>query len=311
MSKPRILVLRGGAIGDFISTFPALRALRKRWPGCYIELVGYPHIAQLAQAGGLVDTIVSLDKAETARYFLPKPSISEGHADYIRSFDLIVTYLYDPDGYVKNCLLSSGAKQVVYGCPIVRQSHAVDTLMKPLEELAIYQEGIETPRLELKVEHIKKGCGIVRKFGKKIIAVHPGSGSPAKNWPLAHFIKLCSLVSGQDRFKPVFLLGEADTAIQAELTALKNPIPVISGHSLVDIAGILSQSSGYAGNDSGITHLAAALQIPVAAIYGTANRATWAPRGSNAKILSATSLQEIDPLHVFNELQHLISGLNS
>ena len=45
--NPRILVLRGGAIGDFVVTLPALQALRARWPHAYIELVGYPHVAEL------------------------------------------------------------------------------------------------------------------------------------------------------------------------------------------------------------------------------------------------------------------------
>jgi len=307
MSKPRILILRGGAIGDFISTLPALRALRARWPESYIELAGYPHIAQLAQSGGLVDTVVSLDNAETAKYFTPEPSISSRHLDYIRSFDLIITYLYDPDSFVRNCLVSSGARQVIYGCPIIRQTHAVDTLMKPLEELAIYMDGIETPRLELKAQYVKKGAELIKKFGRKVVAIHPGSGSPVKNWPLANFVELCSMFSTKGSFTPVFLTGEADTAILEELAALKNQVPVISGHSLIEIAGILSQCAGYVGNDSGITHLAAAVQIPVVAIYGPTNPSIWAPRGSNAKILSAGTLQEIDPLHVFRGLQEMIS----
>ena len=52
MRTPRILVLRGGAIGDFIVTLPVFRALRRRWPEAFIEIAGYPHIAELALAGG-------------------------------------------------------------------------------------------------------------------------------------------------------------------------------------------------------------------------------------------------------------------
>ena len=48
--RPRFLVLRGGAIGDFVLTLPALRALRERWPDAHIELLGYPHVANLALA---------------------------------------------------------------------------------------------------------------------------------------------------------------------------------------------------------------------------------------------------------------------
>ena len=64
MAKPKILVLRGGAIGDFVLTLPAVHALRDRWPKAYIEILGYPHIANLALAGGLVDTVTSLVAAK-------------------------------------------------------------------------------------------------------------------------------------------------------------------------------------------------------------------------------------------------------
>ena len=65
----RFLILRGGAIGDFILTLPAIAAVRERWPDAYIELIGYPHIANLALAAGLVDHVDSLDRAEMARFF--------------------------------------------------------------------------------------------------------------------------------------------------------------------------------------------------------------------------------------------------
>ena len=50
----KILVIRGGAIGDFILTLPAIAALRNQFPQAHLEILGYPHIAQLALAGGLV-----------------------------------------------------------------------------------------------------------------------------------------------------------------------------------------------------------------------------------------------------------------
>ena len=179
-TKPRILVLRGGAIGDFILTLPAIRALRRRWPDAHLEIIGYPHIADLALADGFVDCVISLDKAEMARFFSPNPAIPEAQAETIRSFDLIVSYLYDPDETVRRNLLSVGARQVVYRSPKVEQVHAVDHLFKALEELAIYPEGVEYPVLELKADHRGKGRERIARFGRDVVALHPGSGSPRR-----------------------------------------------------------------------------------------------------------------------------------
>ena len=53
----RVLILRGGALGDFIMTLPALQAIREADATGWITVIGYPHIAGLAQAGGLADEV--------------------------------------------------------------------------------------------------------------------------------------------------------------------------------------------------------------------------------------------------------------
>ena len=111
----RILVLRGGAIGDFIVTLPALQKLRERWPEAHIELVGYPHIAELARAAGVVNVVASLDKAEIARFFSLGPTFPTTQREYVSSFHFVVSYLHDPDDTVRQNLMAAGARQVLAG----------------------------------------------------------------------------------------------------------------------------------------------------------------------------------------------------
>lgn len=289
MRKPRILVLRGGAIGDFVMTLPAVSALRRRWPESHIEIVGYPHIARLAEAGGLADAVVSLDKAEMARFFSWAPRITRDQEDYIRSFDLLISYLYDPEGTVKENLLAVGAKQVICGSPMVKDLHAAAQLLKPLEALAIYPESEEEvrPRLALKPEHREAGQARVRELGGDVVAVHPGSGSPKKNWPAERFIALAGRIRRRKPLKPVFIIGEADREAEQAIGRAGGETPVLSGLSLVELAGILSACRAYVGNDSGVTHIAAALGIPVVALFGPTNLALWGPRGGAVRVIRA------------------------
>ena len=53
----RILVIRGGAIGDFVLTLPALRALREAYSNAHLEILGYKHIAVLAETAGYADAV--------------------------------------------------------------------------------------------------------------------------------------------------------------------------------------------------------------------------------------------------------------
>ncbi len=286
--KVRFLVLRGGAIGDFILTLPALTALRERWPEAYIELVGYPHIANLALAAGLVDHVESLDRADVARFFAQIPQFTQQQAEHISSFHLVISYLHDRVGTVKHNLLMAGAKQVIYGSPIVSEGHAIDHLVKPLETLAIYVAGAN-PRLALGENVRRPGREWLEAngLGKAAVAIHPGSGSPAKNWPVERFVELAERIAKSGKGKPFFVLGEADHAIAPVLAERAGHTPALTGRTLVDVASVLASCRAYVGNDSGITHIAAALGIPTIALFGSSDPDRWGPRGENVRILRA------------------------
>ena len=94
MSK--ILVIRGGAIGDFILTLPVLSALRQQFPNAKLEVLGYPHIAQLAVAGGLADAVRSIEARPLAGFFARGGILEPELQEYFASFAIIK----DPQGAV-------------------------------------------------------------------------------------------------------------------------------------------------------------------------------------------------------------------
>jgi len=88
----RILVLRGGAVGDMIVTLPALGALRQAFPRATIELLGHPSRAILAQHPHYVDRITDLERWELYRLFSQSPTISEAMATFLRTCELVLSY---------------------------------------------------------------------------------------------------------------------------------------------------------------------------------------------------------------------------
>src|ERR687887_1993927 len=93
----RILVIRGGAIGDFILSLPALKALREAYPDAKIEILGYKHIAALAENRFYAQAVRSIEYGLLSSFFAKSSDLSAELADYFATFDLIVSYLYDPD----------------------------------------------------------------------------------------------------------------------------------------------------------------------------------------------------------------------
>lgn len=284
---PRILILRGGAIGDFIVTLPVLQTLLARWPDAEIEIWGYPHIADLAVAAGLAKKVVSLDRAEMVRFFVPVPDFAPGQEAAIQSFDLILNYLHDPEGQIRSNLHMAGAKQVLSGSPIIKRGHAVDFLLEPLMALALYETGL-APALDLPKTTLDRGAARLRSLGIRgaPVTIHPGSGSPSKNWPLDRYIELARALRSRGR-EVLLVLGEADAPLRPVLDATLPPseYPRLDTLPLTDLAATLAHSALHIGNDSGITHLAAAVGIPVVALFGPTDPATWSPRGRIPPIL--------------------------
>jgi len=295
---PRFLVLRGGAIGDFIATLPVLQALRTQWPAATIEIWGYPHIADLAVAVGLAQAVVSLDRAEMARFFVPEPSFTDAQVAAVRSFDLIFNYLHDPVGQVRSNLLLAGAKQVLSGSPIIKRGPAVPFLLEPLQALAIYETN-GTPALDFPAALRARGRARLQALGLRgrPMVVHPGSGSPTKNWPAARFVEILRRLQAAGR-ETVAVLGEADVAEAAVLARELPKMPVLAGLTLTELAATLAECGAFLGNDSGIAHLAAAVGLPTTAIFGPSDADVWAPRGRGGVTVLRAPEKELERLTV-------------
>jgi len=276
---PRFLILRGGAIGDFIATLPVLQTLRTQWPNAHIELWGYPHISELALETGLAQSVVSLEQAEMTRFFVPEPKFTDAQVATIRSFELIFNYLYDPVGQVRSNLLLAGAKQVLSGSPLIKRGHAIPFLLEPLQALALYETDL-VPTLDFPETLRKKGRVRLQSLGVggQPLVVHPGSGSLAKNWPIDRYVELIQDLRESGR-EVVVILGEADGEAASTLAHQLPDVPVLTELSLVELAATLSECSTFLGNDSGIAHLAAAVGLPVVVLFGPSDADTWAPRG--------------------------------
>ena len=109
-----------------------------------------------------------------------------------------------------------------------------------------------------------------------LIVIFPGSGSPAKNWPADRFAALASSLS--KRASIVVVLGPAETSIEPVFRDAR--VPVLRDLDLPTVAAIARLASIFVGNDSGVSHLAAAVGASGVVIFGPTDPARWGPRGS-------------------------------
>jgi heptosyltransferase III len=280
----KVLVIRGGAIGDFILTLPVLAALRQQFPAARLDVLGYPHIAQLAMAGGLAHDVRSIEARPLAVFFARGGALDPALQKYFAEFPIILSYLYDPDDIFRGNVQRSAPGQFIV-CPHrpdeAQGRHATEVFLEPLQRLAIF-DADPVPHLRVSTP---LASGIAA--GPPTLALHPGSGSERKNWPLANWIILAQQLAAETGHSLLLVGGEAESDKLARMTAVlpAERIEVAAGWPLAKLAGRLAQCAVFVGHDSGITHLAAALGLRTLALWGETPEAIWRPRGGHVTVL--------------------------
>ena len=298
--KPRILVIRGGAIGDFILTLPAIAALRRQFPQAYLEVLGYPHIAQLAVAGGLVDRVQPIEARGLAAFFARGGTLEPDLVDYFSEFDLVISYLYDPDEIFKTNVGRCLVKQFIVGPhrpDEADRTHATQVYLKPLERLAIF-DADPVPRRSVNPQPSTLNQ----------LALHPGSGSEKKNWPETKWAGLIQQIIATTRWNLLLVGGEAEGERLRRLAAVLPPArcSIAQGLPLAELAQRIQSCAAFVGHDSGITHLAAAVGLPCVVLWADTLEEVWRPQGERLVVLKEiTGVRAISVEKVLNELRKL------
>ena len=293
----RILVIRGGAIGDFILTLPALKALRDARPQAHMEILGYEHIAVLAEERFYAQAVHSIEYGPLARFFARNSELPAELTDYFASFDLIVSYLYDPDRIFETNLRRCGVQNLICGAARIVENagHAARQLARPIEQLGINVVDF-AERIFPSIEDREFAREFLASVPQPIVAIHPGSGSHEKNWPLENWI---GLFSPGSRFADleglVVISGEAeeDQTDQLEREWKNRDVRFASNLPLPRLAAVLERSI-FIGHDSGISHLAAAAGANCILLFGPTDPDVWAPRNDNVQILRTPNARVSD-----------------
>jgi ADP-heptose:LPS heptosyltransferase len=298
--KPRILVIRGGAIGDFILTLPAIAALRRQFPQAHLEVLGYPHIAQLAMAGGLTDRVQPIEARGLAGFFARGGTLEPDLMDYFSEFDLVISYLYDPDEIFKTNICRCLVGQFIAGPhrpDEAEQIHATKVYLKPLERLAIF-DADPVPRLSLNPQPTTLNQ----------LVLHPGSGSEKKNWPETKWAGLIQQIAATTNWNLLLVGGEAEGE---RLQRLAGAMPsarcsIAQCLPLAELAQRIQSGTAFVGHDSGITHLAAAVGLPCVVLWADTLEEIWRPQGERLVVLKEiTGVRAISVEKVMNELRKL------
>ncbi len=265
----RRLLIRPGGIGDCILSLPALEFLKAEYTEVWVREDAAPLIRFADTARSIASTGIDL-------LGLAGIDPAPGLLDRLRSFDSIVSWYGSNREEFRAAVGNLGLPfQFFPALPEPGGSvHAVDFFLKQ-----VGGEGRAVPRID---------CP--RLTAGDFAAIHPFSGGPRKNWPLERFQELAGRLG-----IPVRWCAGPEEPLEDAMRI----------ENLYELAGWLRSARAYIGNDSGITHLAAAAGARVVAIFGPTDPAVWAPRGDRVRVV-AGHLDEINVDHVIDAVHRLL-----
>ncbi len=271
-----ITIFRGGAIGDFVLTLPAIEAVRRAFPAADLRLIGRPATLVLGPAASILDgedpRLIALHRAG------PLPPATR---QLFAATQRVLAYTVDAQHHLGPQLRRAVAGPVLLWDPRPPadfRGHIVDHLLSPLRQwgLPICDR---TPHIALR----PGDDGYVETLASAPeVVIHLGSGSPAKCWPAANFHALARALQKRG-WHTAFLCGP----VERERPRSTGGLPVLHPPDLRALAGLLAQAALFIGNDSGPGHIAAAVGTPTLTLFGPTDPRRWAPRGPCSRVLQA------------------------
>jgi len=250
----RRLLIRPGGIGDSILSLPALECLRAEFTEVWVRSEVEPLIR-------FADRVCAI--ASTGLDLLGLADIAPPHGllERLQSFDSIVSWYGSNRESFRAAVRELPFRFFPALPPAGARMHAADFFLR--------QAGRDGPA----VPHID--CP--RNAASDFAVIHPFSGSSRKNWPLDRYRELARRL----RIPVQWSAGPEESLDDA-----------VRFDNLYDVACRLAAARLYIGNDSGISHLAAAVGTPVVAIFGPTDPSIWAPRSAHVEIV-AGKLDEV------------------
>jgi lipopolysaccharide heptosyltransferase I len=285
----KILIIKPSALGDIVHTLPFLAAVRTRFPATEIHWVVARGLHTFLEGHPMINRLWILDKERWKQFSHFREIIQEVNnfrkALANERFDISI----DLSGLLRSGLITfaAGARYKLgfsdsnEGSPLFythkieggRQIHAIDRYLK----LAALM-GCDTSQVSHPLPPYPSDSPLLSSLPDRFCVIAPSAGKEANRWPADHFGKLAASLP----LPSVIISNKADAGVVAEVVAASNGMAInLAGKTgLKELVALIARARFFISNDTGPMHIAAALGIPVFAIFGPANPIRTGPYGT-------------------------------
>lgn len=273
-------VIFPGALGDFICFLPALTKLTE---SSSVEIFAQSQFDDIVPAQVAVR---SLERSEISKLFIAEPAQDEVLRDFFDAYDAVYSWLGSRNqSFVRRLqALTSGRAQIFSLSPETYEGHQVDYYLSCINRVG---DGPRQPTIELRQSaiHWREAFWADHALDQyPVLAIAPGSGAREKNWPAEFFFGIVQWWRMKVRGRIVLVVGPVEKE-RGGIQGLRSSCLIVEDLRLSQAAALLERCTVYLGNDSGMSHLAAALGVRTVALFGPSDPKQWAPRGDKVSVV--------------------------
>ena len=282
----KILIWHQGALGDLLLAGPALAVLSRHYAGARITALGHPERWGLLAQSLPLDEVWDSGEARWGHLFSGGdiPPLIRVH---LARFQLALIFSPHPQAILRDRLRLAGIP-AVHWLPSFPETDG--EAVSALQARHLAGLGLNYIPGPFKLEMDSEADLPELPDPGPWMAVAPGSGSRRKNWALTHYYEVSRALGWKYGLRVAWLAGPAEEEMLPYLDPLAKAQGqvLLANRPLARVARVLSHCRLYIGNDSGLTHLAAAVDGPeVLALFGPTDPRVWAPLGPHVRTLRA------------------------
>jgi len=287
------LIIHPGTVGDVLLSLPAIRMLRHALASHEIVLMAQPQIGHLLQSCGEVDQTWSIDGSVLSALYCDNPTVRAPIWEVLSRTTHVVGWFQDADKRLANTFQNLGIQRVLLMSPkanTLQSRHMSERYMETLKPWGVDCRWQMIPFSPLKVKGIKHADSQFEDVGyaneKKIILIHPGSGSPHKCLPPEVLGRLVQEMARDPETRVFVCEGPDDRACVKRLLCKTDDksYGILREKTLEEVSHFLVHADLFLGHDSGLTHLAAVLGLPTVVLFGPTDPEQWRPIGEHVVV---------------------------
>ncbi|MEW6443342.1 MAG: lipopolysaccharide heptosyltransferase I [bacterium] len=312
--SPRILLVRLSAVGDVINTLPALAALRQRLPRAHLAWLVEDGAASILEGHPLLDDLIVFERRRLGRALkrislwvrAPEPILKLRRQLRRRRFDLLLDF----HGNLRSGVLGSlaeAALRIGFGRRDSREGnflfsdfhvslaerriHRVEKHLALLRPLGIrpgapsYCLHVPQAARDFAADYVRAR---LQEPHRPLVVLHPGTSAfgAHKRWPAEHFARLAEGLVERVSAQVLVTHGPGEIELARQVAEQsRHQVLMPETASLQELAALIERASAFVSADTGPMHLAAALKVPVVALFGPKDPVIYGPYGTASRVL--------------------------